>query len=131
MLLVSTKLTGFSRIVHKLRQAPKRLDAELKRRLTRVGLYVQKESRRNAKFRQGGLERSIQYEVVGDDVKIFVPNNSEAGKYAAIQHDKVKGRGPKTVDKGSRAGWKFIERAIDDNKRWIRRELKSSFKVIT
>ena len=48
-------------------------------------------------------------------VDIFVPTNSPAGKYAAIQHDGIKGRGVGTEAKGPQAGWKYIERAIDDN----------------
>ena len=60
-------------------------------------------------------------------VDIFVPLNSAAGEYAAIQHDVVKGRGVGTRAKGSSAGWKFIERAITDNADRITRAIEKGW----
>lgn len=47
-------------------------------------------------------------------VDIFVPTNSAGGPYAYYQHSVQEGRGIATR-KQARRGWKFIERAIDDN----------------
>ena len=66
----------------------------------------------------GGLERSIEFEVRGSDVEIFVADNSDAGPYAWIIHEEKgnlwKNRGLGTVSKGQKADEKFITRAIED-----------------
>lgn len=67
----------------------------------------------------GGLMRSIAFASDADKAEIFVPSNSEAGKYARRIHDE-KGltwwkRGPGTQAKGAEADDRFILRAITDN----------------
>lgn len=64
----------------------------------------------------GGLERSLQFEGVPNHAAIFIPSNSEAGRYAVYIHD-LKGtawrnRGAGTQAKGTRADAKFIARAV-------------------
>lgn len=67
----------------------------------------------------GGLMRSITTKADSEEAIIFVPQNSEAGKYASKIHDLKnkpggwKNRGPGTVAKGPEADEKFISRAID------------------
>lgn len=125
------------------------------RALTRCGLLAQREAKANAprgptsaqlkalrttkrKTRKkaraysrpspGGLERSIDMVVTGDDsriafagrdAQIYVSANSPAGKYAFRLHEEREKtwwwRGPGTVAKGGRAREKFIERAVIEN----------------
>jgi hypothetical protein len=71
----------------------------------------------------GGLTRSIRVEFQGDEAAhVFVPTNSEAGKYARYIHDqryiKWRNLGPGSVAKasgGKPVGEKFIERAYSEN----------------
>lgn len=68
----------------------------------------------------GGLERSIQWRLIGKglnlDAEIYVAANAEAGKYAKRIHDEKgktwRKRGPRTVAKGARADDKYILRAV-------------------
>ncbi len=67
----------------------------------------------------GGLMRSITFASDAEKAEIFVPSNSDAGKYARRIHDD-KGiswwkRGPGTQAKGPKADDRFILRAITDN----------------
>ena len=67
----------------------------------------------------GGLMRSITFASDDGKAEIFVPSNSDAGKYARRIHDE-KGitwwkRGPGTQAKGPKADDRFILRAITDN----------------
>ena len=80
-----------------------------------VGLLVQRTSRRLAPKDLGDLENSIDYRVHSRGVTMEVPDNSKAGDYAKIQHDKKHAPGPGTRQKAG-AGWKFIDRAIDKEK---------------
>lgn len=67
----------------------------------------------------GSLQNSVHFRTVSNDsVKVHVPSNSPAGKYAYKMHEE-KGqtwheRGVGTVAKGAQADDKFIERAIRD-----------------
>ena len=69
----------------------------------------------------GGLMRSITLHATENQAEIFVPVNSEAGKYAFRIHEEFGKtwfhRGPGTQAKGAQAGAKFIERAVTDNGR--------------
>lgn len=68
----------------------------------------------------GGLERSIQWRLIGKgfsiDAEVYVAANAEAGKYAKRIHDEKgktwRKRGPGTVAKGARADDKYILRAV-------------------
>ena len=68
----------------------------------------------------GGLERSIQWRLIGKgfslDAEIYVAANAQAGKYAKRIHDEKgktwRKRGPGTVAKGARADDKYILRAV-------------------
>lgn len=68
----------------------------------------------------GGLERSIQWRLLGKglnlDAEVYVAANAEAGKYAKRIHDEKgktwRKRGPGTVAKGARADDKYILRAV-------------------
>ena len=68
----------------------------------------------------GGLERSIQWRLIGKgfsiDAEVYVATNAEAGKYAKRIHDEKgktwRKRGPGTVAKGARADDKYIQRAV-------------------
>lgn len=62
--------------------------------------------------------RSINFASDASKAEVFVPSNSEAGKYARRIHEE-KGltwwrRGPGTEAKGAQADHKFILRAIED-----------------
>ena len=111
-----------------------------RRALVRCGLIALREAKANAprsptnkilsatlkrrkktlrKMMPGGLEKSIAYEVNGEECSVFVAANSMAARYAKRIHDEKgqtwRNRGPGTVAKGPRADEKFIERAIADN----------------
>lgn len=75
------------------------------------------------KMNPGGLTRSIRVEFTGEDTAhVFVPTNSEAGKYARYIHDqryiKWRNLGVGSVAKssgGKPVGEKYIERAYSEN----------------
>lgn len=85
---------------------------------------LKRKRRTKQKSNAGGLERSIDYEVFGDTVSVFIDQNAECTtekgfNYAKRIHDE-KGvtwfkRGAGTIAKGPQADEKFIERAIKDN----------------
>ncbi|MCK5020255.1 MAG: hypothetical protein KAS32_24665 [Candidatus Peribacteraceae bacterium] len=130
---------GFDRASRKMNGAASKLDSEFDKKSRNIGFRVSKTAKKYAKrgTRPGGdLERSIIFRVGKGFVRILVPDNSKAGRYAKIQHDKRftgpnKGRGPGTRRKGAKADWKFITRAIRDEKPFITRQYKSGFKVLT
>jgi len=137
-------ITGIEDVEAALAELQRTTCANIQRALSRCGLIAKREAVANAprsptnkilsstlkrkkrttrRTMPGGLEKSIEYEIVtsGDDVScsVFVASNSFAAKYAKRIHDE-KGRtwhkrGAGTVAKGSRADEKFIERAIKDN----------------
>lgn len=139
-------------VIRAFGKLPKQIDKRTERFLNRAAFIVHRDAVRNSprsptqaeknkgrktrgstgnmrnvmavsRAKPGGLERSIEKVVRGDEAIIFVASNSEAGSYAAKIHDE-KGetwfkRGIGTISKGSKADDKFIERAIDGNKRNI------------
>lgn len=96
----------------------------IQRALTDIGLLVQREAVKNAPYREGDLEESINFKVGRGWVDIGVGINTRAGKYARRMHEDIYNPGPGTRSKGSRAGRKYIERAIDENQEKIRDLLK-------
>lgn len=114
MIRFGISVHGIAAIGRRFSRVPRTIGKHVKAELRNVGMLVQREARRNAKFLRGDLERSIMFHVGENYVDILVPLNTPAGPYAALQHDKIRGRGKKTRQKGGRAGWKFIERAIED-----------------
>ena len=79
--------------------------------------------------------RSISYAVLESSAEVFVPSNSEAGKYARRIHDE-KGiswwhRGPGTQAKGAQADALFIERAITDSKPNIQKIIDVEMQRVT
>ena len=124
------------KLIKKYTGAPRKIGKEINQNLRLVGIKVQRESRLNAKISptnspdRGGLEKSILWRVAGGKCFIFVPDNSMAGKYGYRQHYQIEGRGTGTIRKGARAGWQFIDRAVDDNEPWIKRKLGRSFDTI-
>lgn len=70
----------------------------------------------------GNLEKSIDYRFdKKNEVSFFVDSSSPAGKYAEFIHDGNYELGVNSKKKGGKVGPKFIERAIDDNKKKILR----------
>jgi len=110
----NTEITikGIPALTRWLRWEPQKADRAIKRASTNAGFFIQREARRNAPFRRGDLERGITFEVIDGGVKIFVPINHAAGKYAYKMHYGKYNRGQGTVDKGSRAGRNYITRVI-------------------
>ena len=80
---------------------------------------LKRKKRTKQRMHPGGLSRSIEWEVAGNEGSVYVAENSEAARYAKVIHDerykRWKNRGPGTIAKGSRAREKFIERALADN----------------
>jgi len=113
---VEISIEGFSETLHKLKDADAKVKAGLRAGFRDVGFHIQKIARRYAPFREGNLERSIEFQAADDSVRIFVPINSPAGRYAAIKHDGYYNRGAGTRAKGPQAGRKYIVRAIQDEK---------------
>ena len=135
-------ITGINELQVAFQQLQRTTGANIHRALARCGLIAVREAKANAprsptnkilsatlkrkkrtsrKMMPGGLEKSIEYEILPGDAgcSVFVASNSFAAKYAKRIHDD-KGRtwqkrGPGTVAKGARADEKFIERAIKDN----------------
>ncbi len=136
MISISAIIRGADRLGKKYSKAQREVNKGINQNLKLVGIKVQKESRLNAKISptnspdRGGLEKSILWRVAGGKCFIFVPDNSMAGKYGYRQHYQIEGRGTGTIRKGARAGWKFIDRAVDDNEPWIKRKLGRSFDTI-
>lgn len=120
--MIQTRLTlvGADTMQTKLASGSARIHRGVQTRLRNVGFIVAKEAARNAKRgppnrSPGALERNITFKVGLNHVDIQVYENTQAGEYAKKQHDEIKGRGPGTQAKGSRAGWKFITRAIHED----------------
>jgi len=132
---IETRFQGIEKLKRKMANAPRKLTKSLVQQGKEIGLKVVKESQRNAKYKDGQLESDITSKVEkkrGEvDVKVYVPKNARSGKYAFIQHFENKGRGPGTVARGSRAGWKFISRAIRDLRGWILKHYGKAFKAVT
>jgi hypothetical protein len=123
-------IIGEKRLAAKYHKAPADVQKEIDHKLLEVGQIVQREARRNAPFKEGDLENSIQFERGGSWVDVFVPINSRAGKYGKWIHDGRYNRGPGTRAKGSRAGRKYIKRAIADNRVKIARRVQTVFDIL-
>lgn len=123
-------LGEIGRITQNIQNLGPKIDSGIKRGLSATGFMVQREARRNAPYRDGYLERSIEFKTGRDYVDIFVPLNSPAGKYAKVMHDSEYNRGEKTMAKGSQAGRLYIKRAIDDNRANIIDEFKAVFRSL-
>ena len=98
--------------------------AQIKRdRKTRKDTSKRRKASAHTRAKPGGLERSIEFEVVdrgsSATAYVFVAGNSEAGRYAKRVHDEKgktwQNRGIGTIAKGTRADDKFIERAVAKN----------------
>ena len=136
MISMEVRLKNHNKIVKKYDKANARISKGISQKLKLVGIKMQRESRKNAKISptsnkdRGGLEKSILWHVSGNKCYIFVPDNSLAGKYAWLQHDFIEGRGTGTIRKPGDAGWKFIDRAVEENTEWIKKTIGSSFKIL-
>lgn len=135
-------ITGINELQVAFQQLGRTTGANIHRALARCGAFAMREAKDNApksatmkqlsatlkrkkrtsrKMMPGGLEKSIEYEILPGDAgcSVFVASNSFAAKYARRIHDEKgktwRNRGPGTVAKGARADEKFIERAIKDN----------------
>lgn len=118
-------LTRGTMIVHNdaVRNAPRSPTQKQKnsQRKTKRNTKRSKKATATTRAKPGGLERSIGQDV--NDARcegtVFVPINSEAGRYAVRIHDekgtKWQYRGKGTEKKGGRADEKFIERAVIDD----------------
>ena len=154
MININARLTNGDKLIKRLFRASTVIDKKTKQQLHQIGLRLKKVGRKYAKLGptdaqmkmeakrkrkqskkkgtgksgsdRGGLEKSIRFKVERGRLFLYVPDNSMAGKYAWLQHDKIKGRGPGTRRKGKQAGWKFLERAVDDNEKWILDKIKIS-----
>ena len=82
----------------------------------------------------GGLMRSINFASDDKQAEVFVPSNSEAGKYAfRIHEEKCLSwwrRGPGTTAKGPQADDKFIIRAIQDSQKDMVRIVDSEMEKV-
>lgn len=102
------------------RNAPRSPDRGTLNRRRKTKRPVQRKARATSRPNPGGLIRSIEREVHGEEARVFVASNSAAGKYAYRIHELKnrpggwRFRGPGTVVRGARADEKFIERAIVD-----------------
>ncbi|MHA1572671.1 MAG: hypothetical protein ACTSX8_01635 [Alphaproteobacteria bacterium] len=112
-----------------------------KHRSKRRGVALTKDAAGNAQptsQEPGGLTASIRYDLPdADAVRVRVPINSQAGKYAKRIHDE-KGktwfrRGRGTKRKGAQADDKYIERALKSGQRkwfdWIHDALGITLKA--
>lgn len=91
---------------------------------------LKRKKRTKRRMHPGGLCRSIEWELNGNEGAVFIASNSEAAKYAKVIHDmkgvRWKRRGPGTIAKGSLADDKFIERALAQNHRAITNIIEKS-----
>jgi len=108
-------IKGIPALTRRLNWEPKLVEKGIKKASRAVGLLVQREARRNAPFDEGDLERGITFQVIDGGVRVYVPINTPAGKYAERMHNGEYNRGPGTVSKGPRADRKYITRAVNDN----------------
>lgn len=92
-----------------------KIRAGLNKGLKNVGFLVQREARRRAPYKEGNLERSIIFQADDSQVKIFVPVNSPAGRYAQLKHDGIYRLGPGSRTKGPQVGPKYLSRAVSEN----------------
>lgn len=96
----------------------------------KVGLLVQREARRRCPYKEGNLERGISWELTEDGVRIFVPINTAAGRYAEKKHNGTYKLGAGSLAKGPDVGPKYITRAINKNKEKIMMLMQSGLDKI-
>lgn len=118
-----TALTRMGRLAQREAKAnaPKSPTQALLNSLRKTNRKVTRKARASSRPSPGGLIRAIAMKASGEEAAILVESNSEAGRYAYRIHElknKPGGwrkRGPGTIQRGTRADEKFIERAIADN----------------
>jgi len=124
-------IEGKSGVITWLRSLDGDVRKGLKKACTNVGFLVQREGRRRAPFKEGNLERSITFEATESQVKIFVPVNSSAGRYAEQKHNGRYNLGAASRAKGPQVGPKFLTRAIKDNEAKIQSLFKAGIDKIS
>jgi hypothetical protein len=127
---IEVKLDGVSQVATFLKSLDPKIRGQLKSAFRNVGFLVQREGRRRAPYKEGNLERSIEFQAEETQVKIYVPVNSPAGHYAKIKHDGTYRLGPGTRSKGPQAGPKYLTRAVSENEAKINSLLKSALDTI-
>ena len=124
------KIDGQSRVISMLNKASDIVKNNVPKALDRVVYLLQRESRRRAPYRDGDLERSIEYKTGRNYVDIMVPMNSPAGRYAKVMHDGEYKLGEKSRRKGGDIGRLYIKRAISDNIDQVKQEFQMIFRGI-
>jgi len=109
-------IDGLNSTLNRLTRTGEKMRQQVNKNLVKVGFLVAREASRNSPRREGVLEKQLKFQVVEEGVRVFVPINSPAGRYAERMHDGNYRRGKKTVAKGPRAGRLYIRRAINENK---------------
>lgn len=61
-----------------------RFTANIPTTLSKIGRIINSRAKEYAPYDTGTLANSIQFRLSGDEVIIFVPDNSKAGKYAYV-----------------------------------------------
>jgi hypothetical protein len=111
-----------------LNRVGKKIDSRLEQAKLEIGRFVLKDAKRYAPLEGGDLEQSIRSSVKCEDILFYVPRSSKAGKYAKWRHDKGPRRDVGDERKGTKAGSRFIFRAIFDNEKKIEDEISSIFR---
>ena len=117
-------------LIERLKNAPKKIEKNIKIALRNIGYLIQREARRRAPYRDGDLERSIEFKTGRKYVDILVPVNSRAGRYAKIMHEGKYNLGKKSSAKGGDVGRLYIKRAIDDNEDKIQEQFRTVFRGV-
>ena len=125
---IDRSLTAVHRNIAKLvkrtafTMAPKSPTQAVINRFRKTRRKVKRKPGSTVRPKPGGLERSITIEADSRRAEIFIPVNSEAGRYAYRIHEERfiswRNLGPGSIAKGAQVGEKFIERAVqqhDDN----------------
>ena len=123
-------LIGYTRIVNKLKNLPKKIDRRLARKLKTIGFIASKRAKEYAPYKSGTLQNAITFKVGKDFVDIYIPPSSKAGKYAQIREQEIYNYGAGTKSKGSKAGRMYMHRAIRDEKDEIVNETKTVFQML-
>ena len=126
MIAIDIRLENLPEFLRGMFEEQEAISYRIHRKMGEIGYIVQRTARRYAPYKDGDLERSIDFEVGDDYVDILVPINSKAGKYAVKRHDEHYQLGEKSRQKGSKVGRKYIERAIDDNRIKITRKFREA-----
>ena len=119
------RIDGVGPVTTWLRTLDPKIREGLKKAGTNVGFLVQREGRRRAPYMEGNLERAITFQVGDGFVKVFVPVNSPAGRYAEQKHNGRYNLGARSKAKGPQVGPKFLTRAITENEAKIQSLFKA------